>query len=160
METIDKIKDLIFQGESEILELKSSFTKDVILTIVAFSNTKGGTIIIGCNDKREITGVDLSDESIQKWTNEIKQNTEPAVFPSFEVFKVDGKSIVTIIVDEFPIKPVSYRNRFYCRRQNSNHLLSTDEIVELRFISLNYSFDSFPVPDKIDQLDKGALAYF
>ena len=80
MKEVNHILESISQGESEILELKSSFTKDVIETIVAFSNAKGGQIILGCNDKREIIGVSLSDESIQKWTNEIKQNTEPDLF--------------------------------------------------------------------------------
>jgi len=36
---------LINQGESETLEFKSSFSKAVIETIVAFSNTKGGKAI-------------------------------------------------------------------------------------------------------------------
>jgi ATP-dependent DNA helicase RecG len=70
---IDVLRKIIAQGEGETLEFKSSFTKEVVETIVAFSNTKGGKIILGCNDKKEIIGVALSDESIQKWTNEIKQ---------------------------------------------------------------------------------------
>jgi predicted HTH transcriptional regulator len=47
--------NIIKQGENESLELKSSFTKEVIETIVAFSNTRGGRIILGCNDSKEIT---------------------------------------------------------------------------------------------------------
>jgi len=34
------------------------------------------------------------------------------------------------------------------------------EIVEMRFISLNYSFDSFEVNAKYNDLDKEALAFF
>lgn len=157
---ITYIRHLIEQGESETLEFKSSFSKEVIETIVAFSNTKGGRIIIGCNDNKKIVGLTISDESIQKWLNEVKQNTEPCVFPTFDTIEIDNKTIVIITVDEFPLKPVSFKNRYYSRKKNSNHLLSVDEITEMRFISLNYSFDSFPVTTVYNQLDELALNLF
>ena len=49
MNILDKIKN----GESEILEFKESFSKKCIETAVAFSNTHGGTILIGINDNGE-----------------------------------------------------------------------------------------------------------
>ena len=66
----DKLISLINQGEDETLELKSSFTKSVIETVVAFSNAKGGKVVIGINDKKEIVGVSVVEETIQKWINE------------------------------------------------------------------------------------------
>ena len=51
-------------NESETVEFKSSFNKEVIETIVAFSNTHGGKIYVGINEKSDIVGVDVSDESI------------------------------------------------------------------------------------------------
>jgi ATP-dependent DNA helicase RecG len=160
MNNRNDIAALVRQGESESLELKSSFGKEVIETIVAFSNTRGGRIILGCSDKRKITGVILSDESIQHWTNEVKQSTQPAVFPSFETVPVEDKTVVVIHVDEFPLKPVSFKNRYFCRKKNSNHLLSVDEIAEMRFLSLNYSFDAFPVDTSFEELDQTALHVF
>lgn len=69
-------------------------------------------------------------------------------------------TVVVISVDEFPLKPVSYRNLYFCRRNNSNHLLSVDEITEMRFVSLNYSFDSFEVNTTFEALDDKALQNF
>jgi len=63
--TKKELQNIIDTGEDETLELKSSFNKTVIETIVAFSNTKGGKIIIGCNDSGEIIGTSISKESIQ-----------------------------------------------------------------------------------------------
>src|SRR5215510_5254557 len=148
------------ERESETVEFKSSFCKEVIETIVSFSNTRGGRIFLGINGKKEISGIDVSEESIQKWTNEIKQTTQPVIFPNFNIIEIDNKTVVEINVNEFPIKPVSYKNRYFSRRQNSNHLLSVDEITELRFISLNYSFDSFAVETKFEELDTNAIQFF
>ena len=146
--------------ESSITEFKTSFSKDVIETIVAFSNTRGGKIYIGINNKKEIVGIQLADESIQNWINEIKQNTQPAIFPDFKTIEIENKTIVEINVNEFPLKPVSYKNRYFNRKQNSNHLLSIDEISEMRFISLNYSFDAFVVDTKFKELDTNAISFF
>jgi ATP-dependent DNA helicase RecG len=151
---------IISKGESEILELKSSFNKSVIETIVAFSNTRGGRIVIGVNDTKKIIGTTLNKESIQNWINEIKQNTEPSVFPNFDILKIDNNTLIVITVAEFPLKPVSYRNKYYSRKNNANHKLTTDEIVEMRFISLSYSFDAYNINTKYNELDKNALNIF
>jgi len=55
------------ERESETVEFKSSFCKEVIETIVSFSNTHGGKILLGISNKKEIIGVDVSEESVQKW---------------------------------------------------------------------------------------------
>ena len=157
---IDKIKNIINQGESDILEFKSSFSKEVIESIVAFSNTKGGKIIIGCSNSKNIIGTTVAEESIQKWQNEVKQNTEPAVFPTFDAVEIEDKTIVVVSVDEFPLKPITFKNRYFSRKKNSNHLMTANEIVELRYTSLNYSFDAFPVKTSYSQLDNNALSFF
>jgi len=105
-------------------------------------------------------GVSISDESIQKWLNEIKQNTIPSIVPSIDTLIYDNKTIVVISVQEFPVKPVSYKDRYFIRKSNFNHKLSVDEIAEIRFISLSYSFDSFVVNTLYEELDSTALDYF
>ncbi len=50
----------IQKGESKILEFKEMFpiSENLIKTVIAFSNTAGGQIIIGINDDREVVEVD------------------------------------------------------------------------------------------------------
>ena len=45
----------IQQGESERVEFKSSFQKEVIETLTAFANSQGGAVLIGVNDATEIS---------------------------------------------------------------------------------------------------------
>jgi ATP-dependent DNA helicase RecG len=46
-----------------------------------------------------------------------------------ELMNIEGKTIVIIEVKEYPIKPVSYKNRYLVRRANSNHVMSLNEIA-------------------------------
>jgi ATP-dependent DNA helicase RecG len=73
--------------ESERLELKSSLAErqEILETISAFSNTKGGTIYIGIAPKGKIIGVDVGNRTIETLANEIKQNTDPRIFPTIEI---------------------------------------------------------------------------
>jgi len=158
--TKDQIKNILLLGESQLVEFKTNFNKEVIESIVAFSNTNGGKIILGIKDDKKIIGVTISDESIQKWLNEIKQNTIPSIVPSINTVQFENKTLVVISVQEFPVKPVSCKDRYFIRKSNSNHKLSVDEIAEIRFISLSYSFDSFVVNTTYEELDANALAFF
>jgi|LakMenEpi03Aug12_release.lakeMendotaPanAssembly.Ray.scaffolds.fasta_scaffold273788_2 ATP-dependent DNA helicase RecG len=105
------IEKTIVQGESELVEFKTSFSKEVIESLVAFSNTKGGMVIVGVHDSKKIIGVTISAESIPNWTNEIKQNTTPQIIPDVEVFEFNQKTVVVFQIIEYPIKPVSYKKQ-------------------------------------------------
>ena len=70
---IDSPGALIKKGESEVLELKEGFDKEVIETTVAFVNTKGGTILIGVADKGKVKGVQVGKETLKNWANGISQ---------------------------------------------------------------------------------------
>ena len=122
--TTQQLLHILSKGEGESVEFKSSFNKSVIETLVGFANTKGGKIVIGVSDKKEILGVSIGEESVQKWINEIKQHTEPSIIPDVEVLQLGGNTVVAMEVQDFPIKPISFNGRYYCRKQNSNHLLS------------------------------------
>jgi len=49
-----KIKELIKIGESETVEFKKSTGewKEIVETISAFANTKGGVILVGVDEKK------------------------------------------------------------------------------------------------------------
>jgi ATP-dependent DNA helicase RecG len=126
------IKQLIEKGESETLEFKESLqTKDIIETISAFSNTKGGSIIIGVDNRRNIIGINVGMKTIEALANKIKQNTDPQIYPSISVEGMDGKNIIVVEVMESKSKPVFAFNRVYKRVGKSNHRVSSDEIRKM-----------------------------
>lgn len=154
-------KQILQQGESERVEFKSSFQSEVIETLVAFANTRGGTVYVGVDDEGQVIGVELGKETLQKWMNEIKIKTQPAIIPTIQVHKFDSVQFVSIEVQEFPVKPLSFKGRYYKRLANSNHQLSALEITEMNLKSLQLSWDSYSKPEKkLDDLDELKIQKF
>lgn len=131
------MKPILPSNESEIIEFKTSFNEDVIITLVAFSNTKGGIVYLGISDNGDVKGINLGKETTAEWINEIKNKTSPQIIPEVEVIIRDEKTVVSLSIIEYPVKPVSSRGRFYKRVSNSNHLMSIDEIANEHLKTLN-----------------------
>jgi ATP-dependent DNA helicase RecG len=134
--------------EDSFTEFKSSFSEKVIETLVAFANTKGGKVLVGIDDQgRPLKGFNIGTESIQNWLNEIKNKTHPSIIPEAETKVYNNSNIVELSIKEFPIKPVSFRGRYYKRVKNSNHQLNLSEISELHLKTFNSSWDSYVNPE-------------
>jgi ATP-dependent DNA helicase RecG len=148
--TLSNIEKLISLGESETLEFKSSFNNETIETLVAFANTTGGKVLIGVNHKNEAIGVTINEESVQNWLNEIKGKTTPFIIPNVNIVPFEDKAIVIFTIQEYPIKPIATRGRYYKRIVNSNHLMSISEVTNEHLRIINSSWDY--LPDSIHSL--------
>ena len=146
--------------ESRKVEFKSSFGKEVIITLVAFANTRGGKVILGLDDNGKVKGIELKSETEQKYLNDIKTSTYPQLLPHSDIYEVDGKTVLVLEINEYPVKPVAYKNRYYKRVKNSNHMLTLEEIVDLRQQSLDISFDAHSVEEGLSCLDTSLMEKF
>lgn len=151
---------LIESGESGTVEFKESFGRDAIETISAFANGEGGFLCVGVGNTGKVKGVMATEEKIKDWLNQLKMATEPSLFPQHNIFEQDGLRVILFTVQEYPLKPVACKGRYFKRHGASNHLLTSDEIVEIKFQSMNASFDSFVVDGKIDGFDQEGLKKF
>ncbi|TNF41447.1 MAG: winged helix-turn-helix transcriptional regulator [Bacteroidetes bacterium] len=143
---LQELKNTIESGESEKVEFKTSFTDAVIETLVAFSNCKGGSVLIGIDDHATIKGIQTGKETIAKWINEIKIKTSPSIVADITLQALEEKLVAVISVSEYPVKPVSFKGKYYRRISKSNHLMGTDEIAIQHLKTLNSSWDYFPDP--------------
>jgi ATP-dependent DNA helicase RecG len=137
------LEEIILTGESEIVEFKESFNDAAIETLTAFANASGGTVLVGIADNGKVKGLSISPKTMPQWLNEIKTKTDSAIVPTVEIKNVGGKSIVCFKVPEYPVKPVAFRGRYYIRRKNANHLMSTDEVANQHLQTLNTSWDYY-----------------
>jgi len=127
------IEELIEKGETQSLEFKESLRlKDEIgETVSAFSNSDGGTVIIGVSDDGGVTGVDIGKSTVEELANYVKRNTDPQVFPSVKTVEVGEKKLIAVEVTESAEKPVFFKNHGYKRVGKTNQMISSSELRKL-----------------------------
>lgn len=94
----EKLFFLIASGESETLEFKESFGDEAIEVIGAFSNARGGILLIGVKDSGDICGFQMGKNSLEEIANRIQNVTDPRLQPSLLTYHYKGKDILTIEV--------------------------------------------------------------
>ena len=143
----ERLTELITQGESARVEFKTSFQKEVIEALAAFANTQGGSVLLGVSDSGAIVGVTIQAETVQGWINQCKQATSPRLIPDVELVPIEGKTVAVLRVDEYPIKPVACKGRYFKRVGNANHQMTATEISDAHIKLINSSWDYHPDPE-------------
>lgn len=143
-EILDKIKD----GENENVEFKPFIEKrntkeiEVINTIIAFANTRGGSLIFGVDDYCKIIGVPrniLKRLDFNAFFEDYKKNIRKLISDKvnkkivmvFNKYVVGTDLIIEIIIEEGENKPYATvpDNKIYVRKGSNNRFPDTD--VEL-----------------------------
>ena len=113
MEAIELI-ELIGRGEDSHTQFKQTITNPESLAgdLVAFSNSKGGRILIGVNDVGLVTGVSAAD--IRR-INQLISNTatnlvHPSINPETENISIAKELVMVVTVPEGISKPYSDNN--------------------------------------------------
>lgn len=93
------IKDLIQTGENQQLDFKFeiSDSRKIARTLVAFSNTDGGTLLIGVKDNGKIAGVRTEEEfyMVQAAAN---MYCKPEIVFDSKRWIVDGKTVLEVTI--------------------------------------------------------------
>jgi hypothetical protein len=139
------ITSIIEEGENETMEFKERIgnkREEFIESIIAFSNSKGGTILLGVNDNCKIIGVqpedikqyfknDLNKKSVQDWLDDIiRAHCEPTPKVSVDILEVEGKKIVWIGVAEGQDKPYLLKDKGPLIRVGSSDRSMTREELD------------------------------
>ncbi len=119
--------------ERENIELKSSLSliDEIIQSVSAFANAKGGKIIIGIDNAGKIIGAQTGKNTIEKLTNRIAQNTDPKIYPGITVKDMGGKKVIFIEVDKSLDKLVLAFGRPFKRVGKSTLKMGKDEYERL-----------------------------
>ena len=124
--TIEYLKELISNGENMNVEYKectNEVSHSLYESVCSFLNHSGGTVIMGIDDNRNVTGVnpnkaeDLKKNIINTLNNKTLFTPSPYFTP--EVFIIDDK---TVIVLEIPCGSYvySYKGRFWERNGDAD----------------------------------------
>lgn len=101
------IKSLILQGEGVMLDFKKTITntEKIAKSLVAFSNNKGGQLLVGVADNGAIKGVKSEEEEKYMILTAAHQFCKPAIEPIFEEIYVDDKLVLVVNIPESNTKP-------------------------------------------------------
>jgi predicted HTH transcriptional regulator len=100
--TWDEIIQLLNQGEGQSVEFDKVIpsSDDIAREYVAFSNSDGGRIIYGIDDKnKHLMGADLDDTTTDKLIKIGKDKCVPSITPNIEVIEISGKRIVAVTIN-------------------------------------------------------------
>ncbi len=121
--TADQVNLLIREGEGLTVEFKERYTPRIDEDIVAFSNAKGGTILLGVRDGGTIVGERLTNDLKAK-INSLARNCKPTL--SVELAQVG--EVVAVVVPEGTAKPYSCGSGYYRRLDGNTQKMSHDEL--------------------------------
>ena len=65
--------------ESEVIELKSEVVSDLCKEVIAFANTKGGTLYIGVRNDGTVVGIEDADRVTLQINNMVRDSIKPDV---------------------------------------------------------------------------------
>ena len=99
--------DLIEEGENLTCEFKRKFStaEKIAREMIAFANTKGGYLIIGVDDDKEIVGVESEKTEAELVLDAAKNFCEPLLNIKIDYVEIKGKEVVVVEIYESKNKP-------------------------------------------------------
>ena len=145
------LKEAILSGESKNLEFKSQLPNSNTLakSIVAFSNTGGGKLLLGVDDKGKVIGVS-SDVNIldlkDRIASMIYDTCYPTILPDIYTSSVDDCLLLIVEVYRGNLLPYFLKsqgkdNGVYIRIGATNRQASPENILELERQRMHFSYD-------------------
>jgi hypothetical protein len=158
-EKIRWLTRLVNQGEGLQLEFKAKTTypDKIVKEMVAFANTKGGTLLIGVNDDGHISGVKYPEEDSLLILKALAKYCRPRIKTKYEYIRIsDKKWVVVFEIWESNRKPVKFqetkRKRITFIRHEDKSLQASREgegILKLRFGKNPIAFQYGEIENKL-----------
>jgi len=133
-----ELLEIISTGETSKVQFKLNVSNEqsIAQEMVAFANTKGGTILIGVDDKSwDIVG--LSDDDLRRLTNLLvnasSQHVKEPIFIGTDTVDYEGKRILVVTVPEGIAKPYKDNDGIIFMKNGANKrkVTSNEEISRL-----------------------------
>ena len=99
--------------ESETLELKKSTSelKEAIISIASILNRhQKGKVYFGIKDSGEITGQDVTKNTIREISRLVTENMEPKIYPKVAQIEIHKKSCIQV---EFKVRKSGFSTTFF-----------------------------------------------
>ena len=152
------LKTKIQNGEDSYTQFKVNMTNSDKLAeeLVAFSNARGGLLIIGVDDNGVIIGIENKDirRLNQLIGNVINDNVTPPIYPLVTIQNIEEKKILLIEIEEGISKPYSTNKGIYLTADEE--ILAKTDRMDIN-IELFYQFVANEDSDIYEGLKSGDL---
>ncbi len=133
MAVIDKnqLKIFINQGEDSFTEFKQEAIEQKKFTksIAGFLNNRGGRVIFGVDDKKNIIGIKDTKE-IEKLILTARDQIEPPpTIPDAYNCEIEGKTVTYLSIPEGSYKPYKANGRYFIRFGASSREMTQEELL-------------------------------
>lgn len=142
-------------GENKDVEYKQEYTRILLKTVSAFANYNDGLIIIGINDKGEVTGISNVNHTKEQIENAIYDSILPNPYFEIETDIYEGKTILIIKVFKSENTPYTYKGKAYKRVAITTREVDLYEYNELVLSGKNLTYDEMQIDD--NELDLSVL---
>lgn len=131
--------DIISGGENSRVQFKRTIksSEDIAKEMVAMSNSIGGMIIVGVEDKTgQIIGLNYEDikRSNEFLANASTNNVKPPIYILTEIVSIEGKKILVVHINEGSSKPYCDNNGIVWIKSGSDKRRVTDNIEYARLL--------------------------
>jgi len=149
--------EVIEEGEGPRVEFKRRFStsEKIAREMIAFANTRGGYIIFGVDDDKEIVGVESEKSEAELVKDAAVNYCEPPVQYEIDFLEVYGKEVVIVSVPESENKPhrlqdylsqLDVNKSVVLVRVNDKSIQASKEMVRiLRARSQNLSLKNYSI---------------
>lgn len=150
-----KIEYLLSLSEGKTLEFKENSTSShhIVKTIIAFSNTAGGTLILGVRDEdKTLIGIDNPIIEVEKMANLINDCISPKIAPNIDIIAYRNKNLLQVQIypranKPYYLKASGLTKGVYYRVGSTNREADQTMIEELKWSVTNKYFDETPLLD-------------
>ena len=128
--------------ENQNVEFKSIWKDDYLKHLCAFSNSKGGTLLVGVDDNGTIVGIENSKKLLEDIPNKAIQFL--GVTLAIDLNRDSNKYYLSILVNPSP-SPISYKGRYYIRSGSTVQELCGSDLQQFILKKLGKSYDELPL---------------
>ena len=130
------LREMLAKGEDTRTQFKENvYNADQLAQeMIAFSNSMGGTIVIGVTDRGEVKG--LTEDDIRRLNqliaNAASENTKPPIYPKIEIVIYENRKLLLADIPYGPDKPYcTNKGIYYTRSGSDKRKMSQDELRRL-----------------------------
>ncbi|MCD6115569.1 putative DNA binding domain-containing protein, partial [bacterium] len=144
--------------ENQKIEWKQNWHDDYLKWVCGFANANGGKLVIGKNDKGEITGIDKAHKLMEDLPNKIRDILGLTV--DINLVEDKKKAFLEINIEPYP-SPISYKGHYYYRSGSTLQELKGPSLERFLLGKIGKKWDSVPAYNfSIDDLDPAAFQLF